>query len=64
MRLLAILCPWKAGEGGKIKPTAADTLHTQIYVCGAQYKALHSPPQLRAYDTRLCPFIGPTVLSC
>ena len=31
MRLLAVLCPWKAREEEKIKPTATDTLHTQIY---------------------------------
>lgn len=38
MRLLAILCPWKAREEGKIKPTATDTLHTQIYCVALNIK--------------------------
>ena len=38
MRLLAILCPWKAREEGKIKPAATDTLHTQIYCVALNIK--------------------------
>ena len=35
---LAILCPGKAREEGKIKPTATDTLHTQIYCVALNIK--------------------------
>lgn len=38
MRLLAILCRGKAREEGKIKPTATDTLHTQIYCVALNIK--------------------------
>lgn len=66
MRLLAILCRGKAREEGKIKPTATDTLHTQIYCVALNIKRHYTRLRSkgRAYDTRLCPFIGPTALPC
>lgn len=35
---LAILCPGKAREEGKIKSTATDKLHTQIYCVALNIK--------------------------